>query len=126
MSVAAKRASPIVNVRVMPFRVRRAALGVNGDVRSSSRCDWQNERRPLGCARRRGISRAVQRIIDCHLARNAVSHERANASRSPLDVEGTTITVSVEPGTLTINVATNDHQAAREVLARARTLVPPR
>jgi len=68
----------------------------------------------------------LQRVIDCHLAHNAVSHRPASASRSPLDVEGTTITVSAEPGTLTINIGTNDHQAAREVLARARALLPPR
>ena len=68
----------------------------------------------------------LQRAIDCHLARNAVAHRPANASRSPLDVEGTTITVSAEPGSLTINIATNDHQAAREVLTRARALLPAR
>jgi len=41
--------------------------------------------------------------------------------RSPLDVEGTTITVSAGArARLTINIATNDHQAAREVLTQGR------
>jgi hypothetical protein len=68
----------------------------------------------------------LQEAIDCHLARNAASGRPANAGRSPLDVEGTKITVSAQPGALTINIATHDHRAAREVLARGRALEPPR
>jgi hypothetical protein len=68
----------------------------------------------------------LQAAIDCHLARNVLSGRPAIASRSPLDVAGTKITVSAQPGTLTINIATDDHQAAREVIARARAVQPPR
>ncbi|HEY2731921.1 MAG TPA: hypothetical protein VGK52_18385 [Polyangia bacterium] len=68
----------------------------------------------------------LQAAIDCHRAHNAVSRQPAIASRSPLDVTGTKITVSAQPGTLTINIATADHQAAREVIARARALLPAR
>jgi hypothetical protein len=68
----------------------------------------------------------LQAAIDCHLAHNAVSHQPSIASRSPLDVAGTKITVTAQPGTLMINIATADHQAAREVVARARALLPQR
>jgi len=66
----------------------------------------------------------LQQAVDCHRARNASAGGAPRASRSPLDVDGTTIAVTAAPGTLTVNIATTDRQAAREVLARSMALQP--
>jgi hypothetical protein len=68
----------------------------------------------------------LQKVVDCHVARRAALGQAAGASRSPLDVAGAKIIVSAEPGTLAINIASTDRQAAREVLSRSLALVPAR
>jgi hypothetical protein len=68
----------------------------------------------------------LQQAVDCHRARNASAGGATRASRSPLDVGGTTIAVTAAPGTLTVNIATADRHAAREVLARSMALQPRR
>jgi len=68
----------------------------------------------------------LQQAVDCHLAHNASAGGAARASRSPIDVSGTSIAVTAAPGTLTVNIATTDRSAAREVLARSMLLRPKR
>jgi hypothetical protein len=66
----------------------------------------------------------LQRVVDCHLSR--ASGGKPGTDRSPLDVAGTSVLVTGAPGTLTVTIATRDRHAAREVIARARALVPAR
>jgi hypothetical protein len=62
--------------------------------------------------------------IGCHVARVAAG-KTASAPRSPLDVKGAKIVVTASPGVLMVSIASPDHRAAQEILARSRVLAPP-
>lgn len=68
----------------------------------------------------------LQRVIDCHLARNAaLGHEVPEMPSCPLVPKG--VTAKVEPTStgFAVEVRADDVETANEVLRRARTLVTP-
>jgi hypothetical protein len=77
-------------------------------------------------ARPYATSAWLERAIGCHLAKNA-ARGKANAasSTSPLDVEGIVVVVTGStPGELAVDITSSKSDRAREILARARALVP--
>jgi hypothetical protein len=66
----------------------------------------------------------LQQAIGCHMARNAAFGPSQRDKSSPLDVPGAVIDVSSEPGKLFVDVTAVDPNAARQIVARARALVP--
>ena len=66
----------------------------------------------------------LQRIVDCHIARNAsLGHDVPEMSYCPLVPKGVTAEVTAVDGGLTISVRSDDPASANEVLSRARALV---
>jgi hypothetical protein len=75
-----------------------------------------------------GLSTArLQRVIDCHLARNASLGPSAMPEMSycPLAVAGAGATVSSAGDQLAVAVVSDDPAAAQEILRRARLLSAP-
>jgi len=67
----------------------------------------------------------LKQAIGCHMARNAAAMGPSPRDKtSPLDVPGAIIDVSSEPGKLFVDVTAVDPEAARQIVARARALVP--
>jgi hypothetical protein len=67
----------------------------------------------------------LQRIVDCHLARNAaLGREQGEASGCPLNVKGATAKVRAVEGSLVVDVTATDAGAALEITKRARALAP--
>ena len=76
-------------------------------------------------ARPYATSAWLEQVIGCHLARNAARGKAHVASTSPLDVEGIVVVVTGStPGELAIDITSSKANRAREILARARALVP--
>lgn len=66
----------------------------------------------------------LQRIVDCHIARNAVlGHDAPDMSFCPLQPNGVTAQVTPTAGGFAVAVMSDDPDAAREVLRRAQALV---
>ena len=66
----------------------------------------------------------LQRVVDCHLARNAsLGHVVPEMPDCPLVPEGATATVSSTGRGFAVAIRSNDPAAAKEILARAERLV---
>jgi hypothetical protein len=71
-------------------------------------------------------AQSLQRIVDCHLARNAaLGWEQGDNSVCPLNVKGASARVRSAAGQLVVDVTSTDAGAALEILQRARALVAP-
>jgi hypothetical protein len=69
----------------------------------------------------------LQRVVDCHLARNAaVGHIALDMPDCPLVPKGTEATVRGTPSGFVVRVRSDDPASAREILDRARRLVARR
>jgi hypothetical protein len=69
---------------------------------------------------------ALQDIVACHLARDAVlASDRRSAASCPLSVEGAVARAYVLPRGLVVEVTASDAGAAREIARRARALTRP-
>jgi hypothetical protein len=67
----------------------------------------------------------LQRIVDCHLARNAaLGWDQSDNSACPLNVKGAHAKVRTADGRLVVEVTSTDAGAALEILKRARALWP--
>lgn len=67
----------------------------------------------------------LQRIVDCHLARNAaLGHEAPNMPDCPLVPKGATATVSSTGAGFAVAVRAQDPATGAEILARAQRLAP--
>jgi hypothetical protein len=67
----------------------------------------------------------LQRVADCHTAQ-VMASDPAALSGSPLDVRGARIIVQSTGDGFSVDVTSGDPRVGREILARARTLAPPR
>jgi hypothetical protein len=68
----------------------------------------------------------LQRIVDCHLARNAaLGHDVPEMPYCPLVPRGVTATVTPVSAGFAVAVTSDDVDTATEVFRRARTLVTP-
>src|SRR5205085_12585731 len=67
----------------------------------------------------------LQRVAECHVARNAARGVPV-ATHSPLDVSGAAVLVSSNGNGFSVDVTSSDPKVAREILQRARALVPVR
>jgi hypothetical protein len=68
----------------------------------------------------------LQRVVDCHLARNAaLGHESPEMPYCPLVPRGVTATVNAARAGFTVAIQSDDVDAANEVLRRARMLIAP-
>lgn len=66
----------------------------------------------------------LQRVVDCHLARNAVlGHDVPEMSFCPLVPNGVAARVKESNAGLAVSIAADDEDTAREVLRRAQALV---
>jgi hypothetical protein len=66
----------------------------------------------------------LQRVVDCHLARNAaVGHDLAEMPYCPLVPNGVTATVAPTDTGFAVSVQSEDPTVAREILRRAQGLV---
>jgi hypothetical protein len=66
----------------------------------------------------------LQRVVDCHLARNAVlGHDSTDMPNCPLVPKNVTARVSGSGDGFTVAVRSDDSETANEVLRRARALV---
>jgi hypothetical protein len=67
----------------------------------------------------------LQRVVDCHLARNAVVGDEEGTMRyCPLAVPHVKATVRSEGGGFAVDVTSQDEVSVREVIARAEALKP--
>lgn len=67
----------------------------------------------------------LQRVIECHLARNAaLGHDVPEMAYCPLVLKGVTATVTSAGNGFAVNIAATDPATIAEVLRRARALVP--
>jgi hypothetical protein len=69
----------------------------------------------------------LQRLVDCHLARNAaIGHEAASAEMSycPLTLRGAKATVRSVGDGFAISVQSDDNATAKEIIRRAGSLAP--
>jgi hypothetical protein len=65
-----------------------------------------------------------QRVVDCHLARNAVlGHDVAEMAYCPLVLKNVTARVTEATGGFAVAVTSSDPSTARDVLKRAQALV---
>jgi hypothetical protein len=73
-----------------------------------------------------GMSAAwLQRVIDCHLARNeAMGHDVPEMPYCPLVPRGVSATVSQTEDGVTVTIRSSDSEGAIEVYRRAKALVP--
>jgi hypothetical protein len=68
----------------------------------------------------------LQRLVDCHLARNAaLGHDVPEMPYCPLVPKGVTASVAPTTTGFAISVRADDTDTANEVLRRARMLVAP-
>jgi hypothetical protein len=68
----------------------------------------------------------LQRLVDCHLARNAaLGHQVPEMPYCPLVPKGVTATVTTSSTGFAVAVQSDDVDTANEVLRRARILVAP-
>lgn len=68
----------------------------------------------------------LQRLLDCHLARNgALGHVVPDMPDCPLVPSGVEAHVAATKAGLEVELRANDEQSARDVLARAERLVAP-
>jgi hypothetical protein len=68
----------------------------------------------------------LQRIVDCHLARNAsLGHEVPEMPNCPLVVRGAQARVRSTGDGFAVEIRSDNDAAAREILARAKRLRPP-
>jgi hypothetical protein len=66
----------------------------------------------------------LQRIVDCHLARNAaLGHEAPEMPDCPLVPKGVTGKVTATSDGFAVAVASDDSATAAEILRRARAVV---
>ena len=66
----------------------------------------------------------LQRIIDCHLARNAaLGHQDTTMPDCPLVLAGVRASVEPDEGALVVHLRADDPRTAAEVLARAQRLL---
>lgn len=66
---------------------------------------------------------SLQRIIDCHQARNSViGFDAAEMAYCPLMLKGVTAEVSLRGGALAVTIRSDDPGTAREIQMRARAL----
>jgi hypothetical protein len=74
----------------------------------------------------RGLTQEwLQRVIDCHLARNAVlGHDLAEMPDCPLVPKGVTAQAKSAGGHFVVEVSSDDPATAQEVWRRAQRLVP--
>ena len=74
----------------------------------------------------RGLTREwLQRLVDCHLARNAaLGHDVPEMPECPLVPPGVTARVSSVGAGFAVEVRADTDEGAVEVLRRARSLVP--
>lgn len=69
----------------------------------------------------------LQRVIDCHLARNAaLGHDVPEMAYCPLVLKDVTASVTSTQAGFAVAIKSDDTDAAREVLQRAQALVGPR
>ncbi len=67
----------------------------------------------------------LQRVIDCHLARNAaLGHEVPEMPYCPLVLKGVTASVSPTQAGFAVAIKADSPEVAREVVRRARALAP--
>lgn len=67
----------------------------------------------------------LQRVVDCHLARNAaVGHEMPEMPSCPLVPKGASAAVTSTGSGFAVTIRSDDEQAAADILARARRLAP--
>ena len=67
----------------------------------------------------------LQRIVDCHLARNAaLGHDVPEMAYCPLVPNGVTATVTPAAGGFAITIRSDDARTAAEIVRRARALKP--
>lgn len=67
----------------------------------------------------------LQRVVDCHLARNAaVGHDMPEMPNCPLVPKGATATVSSTGTGFAVAIRSEDPAAAEDILARAKRLAP--
>lgn len=68
----------------------------------------------------------LQRVVDCHLARNAsLGHVVPEMPNCPLVPNGATATVASTGSGFAVSIRSNDPSTAKEILARAQRLVSP-
>jgi hypothetical protein len=68
----------------------------------------------------------LQRVIDCHLERNAaIGHEAPDMPWCPLLPKGVTATVASTGAGFAVVIRSEDTDTANEILRRARTLIAP-
>ena len=71
------------------------------------------------------IAASLQKIVDCHLARNAaLGHMVPEMAYCPLVPNGAKATVGTVDGALSVTVSDDDAAARTEVIARAKKLSP--
>ncbi|MDP2317217.1 MAG: hypothetical protein Q8P41_30300 [Pseudomonadota bacterium] len=67
----------------------------------------------------------LQRVVDCHVARNAaVGHDMPEMPSCPLVPKGATATVSSTGTGFAVAIRSDDSAAAEDILARAKRLAP--
>jgi hypothetical protein len=67
-----------------------------------------------------------QRLISCHIARNAaMGHDAPDMAYCPLALKDVTASVTSTGDGFAVEVRGPDHAAAEEILRRARALLPP-
>ena len=67
----------------------------------------------------------LQRVTDCHLARNAaVGHDMPEMPDCPLVPKGASVTVTSTGTGFALAIRSGDDEAAADILARARRLLP--
>lgn len=69
----------------------------------------------------------LQRVVDCHLARNAaIGHEAASAEMAhcPLTLRGAQATVRSVTGGFAVAIRADDSDVAKEILRRAESMKP--
>jgi len=66
----------------------------------------------------------LQRIAECHSSHVAVANP-AMLTSSPLDVKGARVTVQSTGDGFAVDITSADYKVAREILARAKAMVPP-
>ena len=68
----------------------------------------------------------LQRVVDCHLARNAsLGHVVPEMPNCPLVPNGATATVASSGNGFAVSIRSNDPATAKEILTRAQRLVSP-
>ena len=67
----------------------------------------------------------LQRVVDCHMARNAVMHyQMSEMEHCPLNIRGATAQVTSTGNGFAVSVVSTDSAVARKIQSQARALTP--